>query len=352
MVPTAIWIFTGRAALCILFVVAASAKALSREKTRTSLAEFGLPTGMLAVGSVVLPLAELGVAVLLVPASTARVGGTLAAVLLVTFGVAMLRLLGSGEQPNCNCFGQLQSRPIGVSSVVRNGILAAIGIDIAVAGPGPTIGRATANLYVHPHLSGAAIVLAFIAQSVLLFQLFRQNARLMDRIEKLENPVAAPRHVDAPSGIPVGKAAPEFAIADLDGNVRTLGDLLASGRFLALAFSDPNCAACTPVLSKFAELYATRSDEFSVALVTRGSVDDVRTRINGYRFDAVLLQDHRELAEEFRVPGVPSAVVVSPDGRIASSVAMGANAIDALFARTFPSRTTGTADATTSEEPS
>ena len=45
----------------------------------------------------------------------------------------------------------------------------------------------------------------------------------------------------------------------------------------------------------------------------------------------VLIQDGREVAEAYRCPGTPSAILVDSAGRTASSLAMGAHAIRSLM---------------------
>jgi hypothetical protein len=42
------------------------------------------------------------------------------------------------------------------------------------------------------------------------------------------------------------------------------------------------------------------------------------------------LQAHREVADVYAAPGTPAAVIVGVDGRIAASLALGSEAIDAL----------------------
>lgn len=58
--------------------------------------------------------------------------------------------------------------------------------------------------------------LAFGLQAWLLYQLFRQNGRLIERVSTLE--AASGRSQGDPgAGLPVGAFAPLFALPDLDG---------------------------------------------------------------------------------------------------------------------------------------
>ena len=81
-----------RLALAIIFALAGLAKLANRTSTKRALGEFGVPEHLLGTGAVALPVVELVVAGLLVPASTARIGAALGALLLVAFSVAIGRL--------------------------------------------------------------------------------------------------------------------------------------------------------------------------------------------------------------------------------------------------------------------
>ena len=87
-------------------------------------------------------------------------------------------------------------------------------------------------------------------------------------------------------------------------------------------------------MTQLAAIREQRRDDLTVALVTRGEVVTARRRVNGYRFDAVLVQEGREVAEAFRVLRVPSAQLVRPDGTIADPLAVGADAIERLLGDT------------------
>ena len=60
-----------------------------------------------------MPIAELAVAIALLPVRTARIGGLGALLLLALFTIAIGRSIARGEATDCHCFGQLHSEPIG-----------------------------------------------------------------------------------------------------------------------------------------------------------------------------------------------------------------------------------------------
>ena len=94
--------------------------------SRQGLIDFGVPAALATPFGILLPLAELAVAIFLIPAVTAWWGalGALALLLLFVSGVSFN--LARGRKPDCRCFGQLHSAPAGWETLSRNGALAAV----------------------------------------------------------------------------------------------------------------------------------------------------------------------------------------------------------------------------------
>src|SRR5215217_3458944 len=94
-----------------VFLLAGLAKLADRTGSRQAMIAFGVPAPLAAPLGVLLPLAELVVAVALLPLSTAWWGALGALALLLFFvggiGVNLIR----GRTPECHCFGQLPSSP-------------------------------------------------------------------------------------------------------------------------------------------------------------------------------------------------------------------------------------------------
>jgi hypothetical protein len=294
-----------RLCLATVFGVAATAKLADLGRTRESLAAFGVPRGAAAPAAVALPGAELAVALLLVPAATVRGGALAALALLLVFSAAVGRALLRREQPGCNCFGAVHSRPVGHRTLARNAALAAVALGVALAGPGKGLAAPPATVAV-----AFALVAALAGQAWLSVQVFRQNGRLLERVRALEQ-----RGGDGRAELAPGDPAPWFARADLDGERGSLDELLGPGLPLALVFVDPGCPACDTITRRLAEL---RDERLSAA--------------------RVLVHEERELAASYHVHAVPSAILIGPDGLIASTLATGSDAIDALLARVAPPR--------------
>lgn len=131
-----------RIALAAVFLAAGLSKLVTLRRTAARVRLFGVPEALARPVAIVLPVSELVIAALLVPDATARVGGLLAAVALVAFAGAIVRLIARGEAPECNCFGLLHSSRVGPGMLARNLVLAALGAVVAIAGPGTQVGIA------------------------------------------------------------------------------------------------------------------------------------------------------------------------------------------------------------------
>src|SRR5437016_4772776 len=150
-----ILLLLARLPLAAVFTVAGLAKLADRAGSRQALVGFGLPGALAAPLGLLLPLAELAVAVALLPAAWAWWGALGALVLLLLFVVGIGFNLARGRTPDCHCFGQLHSEPVGWPTLARNGILAAIAAFVVWQGrtyPGPSavswLGMLTATQWV------------------------------------------------------------------------------------------------------------------------------------------------------------------------------------------------------------
>src|SRR5437016_3876416 len=130
-----------RLLLAGVFLVAGFAKLADRAGSRQALLDFGVPSLLVTLLGVLLPLAELVVAVALLPTATAWWGALGALVLLLLFVGGISYNLARGRQPDCHCFGQLHSAPTGRATLLRNLVLAALaGFVVAVGWSTPGLG--------------------------------------------------------------------------------------------------------------------------------------------------------------------------------------------------------------------
>jgi thiol-disulfide isomerase/thioredoxin/uncharacterized membrane protein YphA (DoxX/SURF4 family) len=325
-----------RLILAVVFGIAGIAKLADPAGSRKSIADFGVRKSLAIPLAWLLPLAELVCAVALLPIASAWWGAIGVLILLVSFIAGISVSLIRGRKPECHCFGQIRSAPIGGPTLFRNGVLAGISAWIVWHGredPGTSLVNWNGLTGTESVLAALAIAVAFLAVFELwaLIHVLRQNGRLMLRLEAVEAKVGG--SVEAPPlGLPVGSEAPAFRLEDLAGSPVTLQTLLEHGRPLLLLFSEPGCGACDAALPEVAQWQREFSDQLLIVPISRGSLKENRAKSAKFDLRNVLLQAGSEVSQAYRVEGTPSAVLVK-EGRIESSLAVGADAIRGLVTR-------------------
>ena len=110
------------------FLVAGITKLARPGQWRAQSTDLGVPWPVAAV----VPYVEVAVGGLLVAQWHRHTVGWCAAAVLVSFTVLLLVKLAQGKRPPCACFGSWTAAPIGPSNVVRNLVLIALSIAVAL----------------------------------------------------------------------------------------------------------------------------------------------------------------------------------------------------------------------------
>ena len=325
-----VWVLGARWCLAGVFALSGVAKLVDRAGTARTLVDFGVPKVLGLPGAVLLPIAELACAGALVAAGTAWWGATGVLVLLAIFTVAIGVNLGRGRTPDCHCFGQIRSEPIGATTLMRNAVLAALAGTVLWFRPGKVepsmrgLFAATGEAWPLLALLNASVSAVL---AVALFHVLRQNGRMLLRLDAVEARLGSAESMSPePSGLPVGTLAPTFSLPDLDGSTVTLEAMAEAGKRIVLVFSEPTCSACDEVLPHVARWQRVLGDRVSTLVISRGTVAENSRKRQEFELKTVLLQQNRETADAYRVEGTPSAVIVT-DGKIASPLAAGLDAI-------------------------
>ncbi len=329
-----------RLILATVFAVAGAAKLADRRGTRQALTDFGAPEGLTGLLAIVIPLAELTVACLLVFPATAVAGAIGALTLLLVFSAAIAWNLAHGRAPECHCFGQLHSAPTGWRTLGRNGALAAIALLALVGSLVDPSWSASAGLgdlgtaqLVAMALAAVSIAL-LVGSAVVVLSLLRSYGRVLVRLERLEAAlegagIALGDGDEPPAvGLEPGTAAPAFSARSPDGEAVTLDGLLSPGVPLLLVFTSHNCGACHVLLPRIAEWQREHGDRLTTAVVVDRASDELVTEIGDLAH--VLVDDDLRFSAAFGANETPSAVLIAPDGSIASWVASGSEWIERL----------------------
>jgi peroxiredoxin len=180
------------------------------------------------------------------------------------------------------------------------------------------------------------------------YQLILQNGRLLLRFDDFNRrldeltalgaaPVGVPTGAAAgvapapvPLGLPVGTEAPAFELPDLNGTPHTLAQY--RGRRVLMVFYSTQCGFCTGMLSRLAALAkANGSADLVPLLITSGSLEENRRQMTEHGVSCpVLLQKGMEVYLEYQGNGTPTGYLIDEQGKIASPLAVGSEALLAL----------------------
>ena len=320
-----------RLLLAGVFALAALAKLRHPARTREDLAGLGLPPRLVPAAGIALPLAELGVAALLLIGPLAGMGAWLALGLLVVFTAVIAANLLRGRRPACACFGSLSRATIGAGAVARNLSLMAVAgallLPPSVLPPDLDKLAPVVAPILLPVLAGGVLVLL----AGLLFQLWRQQGRLLLRIEQLEQRAQAATSAPAeptPTRLPrpvelAGQPAPALAWRDAAGQRIHLPSL--RGEPALLLFFDSTCQHCRPLLSRLREW---RPAAHTIVILAGPPRDlEVAPGIH------VVAEDALSTMQAFGVLGTPTGIEIDADGIVSGPAARGNAAVARLLDR-------------------
>src|SRR6266478_2320101 len=335
-------LFIARLLLAAVFIVAGFAKLADLPGSRQALRDFGVPAVLANPSGVLLPLAEIVVAVALIPSVSAWWGAIGALALLLLFVAGISYNLARGRTPDCHCFGQIHSSPAGWPTLIRNLLLAAVAgfvVGFGHTSAGTDVLSWFTSLAVAQRIElvvGVIVVALLALESWVLFQTMKQQGRLLLRLEVLETRLTEAGIASAGGtafrGLPVGSQAPTFSLSGLHRETITLDALRAPGKPIVLVFSDPGCGPCTALLPEVGRWQRDYASKLILVLISRGTPEDNRAKTAESGITQGLLQQDREVAESYQVAGTPSAVLIRTDGTIATPLAEGADNIRGLVA--------------------
>lgn len=334
-------------ALATVFTIAGLAKLSNNSSTSVTLGEFGIPSRLTGVLSRALPLAELTVSVLLIGASTRIAGAVGAMILLVLFSVAIVLQLARGNTPACNCFGQLAAAPISARTLARNAVLAVLAGIALYAGFAHETPSAVAwvrQIYPRPSfafvLSFASLTIA-VATGFAFVSLLRTHGKVLLRVDALERRLGAAgiaeediEETPPALGHEPGVTAPAFSMSTTAGAASSLSDLLEPALPVMLIFTSTNCGACKTLLPRIVDWQRDHSHLLTIAVANAGETQASIDEANEFGLDRFMLDTDSAVYERYNASGTPSALLIAPDGTIASHVAPGIHWIEKLLERT------------------
>jgi methylamine dehydrogenase accessory protein MauD len=324
-----------RLIVAVVFVLAGVGKLFDLPGSVLAAEGFGVPQRFSRFVGYTLPIAEIAIAIGLVSVATAPIAAAAGTALMLAFIVVISITLARGERPDCHCFGALHSAPIGWQTLVRNGLIALGAGLVFVAGPGTGLiawlrDLDTTSLVLLSLLLASVVAIAW--QWMTVGHLTQTATAMANRISAIEGILNGDSPQDVP-GPEVGAAAPGFLLKSIGKGMVTLESLKALGKPVVLVFAEPTCSVCNMVMPKIARWKQDLADSVTVAVISSGTEEANRRKVDRYGIDWVLLQETREVTMAYRTPGTPSAVLIDRNGVVATPLTFGPDAILGMFAQ-------------------
>ncbi|HUR03247.1 MAG TPA: MauE/DoxX family redox-associated membrane protein [Nonomuraea sp.] len=273
------------AALIAVLLYAAVSKARDLSGFAADIAGYRLVPQRLTVAAAVAVVgAELAAAGLLAAPPTRRWGALLAAALFAAFLAAMASVLRRGLSVGCGCFGDADL--VGPATVTRTGLLAALAVMAAVAGPSPFS-------FVHLLVGAAYLALTFLP------------ARLIGAVER-------------------GRIGPRPG-THWDVN-RQAAALTSEKPGVLYALIGPTCGVCSAMLPAF-----VAAEQVDVVLVSAAEEGQVRDYLAAHGVELPVIIDPG-VFDRHGIPWPPYAVLTDRRGVVLAAGGVAEpDALDALL---------------------
>lgn len=324
--------------LFALFLLAGITKLLDLPGSEKAVKAFGTPEEFAKIFAIALPFAEIVFAVCFLFTGTAWVGAIGALILLLSFIGGMIWQISQGKAPECHCFGQLHSEPVGKKSLARNIAFALLALILAVQGrdgQGMSLADTDAEM-----LRTIFLLLIFVVAAVVLFfvkKLSDQQGEIIKRLDIMDvisrdgEPVEREDAGSPNDSLPIGAPFPDFSIMDGGGKTVTFEHILTNAKPSLFLFVGPNCNPCGALMPEVLQWKEEMGDRLNFVIVSNGTLDANIKKFGEETAADILFESKRELAEKVRAKWTPTAIFVSHDGTIASHPASGDSAIRNLI---------------------
>ena len=323
-----------------VLAVAGVGKLLDREGSERAVAAFGMPEPFVRTFAFLIPIAELIFAFCLLFTTYSWLGAVGALLLLVAFIGGMLIQMIKGEAPDCHCFGQIHSEPVGPRSLIRNILIAVLPIVLLISGrsnQGYALGDTNAQVLSNVVL--ALLAIATIVSVSYLSRLSRENSSLKRRVELLEMidnggvPIERDEAGDPTDSLPIGAPFPDFSLPDTRGRTVTFDHLIADPLPKLFLFVGPACKPCKSMLDEFSQWRREFEDRVRLVFISKGTPEENADRFGDDLSGGMLLQKNMEFGGELHIKWTPAAIFVNAEGNVASHPAVGDIAIRDLIGK-------------------
>jgi peroxiredoxin len=172
--------------------------------------------------------------------------------------------------------------------------------------------------------------LTLISLWIMLYQLMKQQGRILLRLDELTERTGETGDTCASAGLAVGTQFPSFTFPDLAGQTIALEDFL--GKRVLLVNWSPQCGFCdriAPDLSKLQPDFLKENVQLLLLSQGTAEADGKLAQEHGLVCPILLVQGSQP-PEPFRSLGTPAAYLLDEHGKVAKAVAVGADQVPAL----------------------
>lgn len=322
-----------------VFAIAGIGKLLDLEGSEKAVKAFGTPDALANPFAILIPIAELIFAFCFLFIGMSWVGAIGGLILLASFIGGMLWQMKLGNAPDCHCFGQIHSEPVGPKSLIRNFIIAGLAAVLFFSGANQGFALGETNAQIAQNVAIAVLAVGLIVVGSYLFRLVSENRHLKRRVELLEmfesggQPVERSEMGDPNDSLPIGAPFPDFSLPDINGRTTTFEHVLPDRLPKLFVFIGPNCDPCKSLMPDFIAWRKEFEGRIRFVFVSTGSADANKERFSEELLDGMLLQKGMEFAHKLYIKWTPAALFVSADGTIAGHPAIGDTAIKDMIGR-------------------
>jgi thiol-disulfide isomerase/thioredoxin len=229
-------------------------------------------------------------------------------------------------------------------TLARNGVLAVLAGSALTAG---LSGRTPSAVSWIGNLGGTSVLVPILVVTLLVFaaagvmgflSLLRSYGRVLLRVDDLERRLTAAGvgggeilSTQTGLGHAPGTVAPAFTATDTNESVVSLSDLLAPRLPLLLLFTSPECGPCKVLLPEIAAWQQEHGYRLTIAIANGGNRQESIVEARNHGLERVLEDGDLAIYKSYEGAGTPGAVLIAPNGTIASYLAVGSDSIRQLL---------------------
>ena len=315
-----------RLIIIAVLLVSGFAKLADREGSAEAMNGFGVPRRLVPFAAFSLPFVEIALAIGLVFAATVSWAAMLTTLLFLAFTIGVGRIVLSGENLDCHCFGQLSTGPVSRLTLIRNIALTLAGVFVAwwawtrdATAIWEDVSWAMVGIVV--------VLLAFVVRGVVIFRLWQTQAALLGQIDELQAMIPAGRIRKPPVEESFVRVTGGLTVTNTEGESVPVSAVIRPKSPAMLIFVSSSCRACNAIMPDIANWQQEFAALMPISVIGTGDAAEVRSRAAAAGIDAVYMREGDALATTLNVNGNPTAVLVDHDGFVRAKPMLGGVAI-------------------------